>query len=251
MGKKIEPSMSGKEYSIWRLLLNYHTYVFNTVHPKDFDPGFRINLINSCWFAIESFLKMSMSETVMKDYDKLSIPTEFKYQPTCLEWIKNLFKSKEAKDMIRFNKELDLKEKLNQKIISNSWGKNLELSTELGRPIEKKIKSWEFAINLYRLRNGLVHGQSFKFMKSHTSHHDDEVTKHYRKSLKYLNTKKVIDLQKIIDTQDITLLLNRDLSYFISVESANVIDDINQVYNNTFQSYMWSQMRNPPQKKKS
>jgi len=239
----IKPSLSGKTYSIWKMLMNYLLFSMDKNLAEDFDPGFRISLINSCWICIESFTKECLYWYIMSNYDKMEIPDEFKYKKGCSSNIQGIGKSKDDIEMVKFNEELRLKEEFAMKAKSSSWYPVLEICNEINMPIEKTISQWEFLQNLYRLRNGLTHGQTIKILKSNFDHLKDEVSKEYIKSIRYLNGKKVVDMKLLIEKQNILDLLNQDVTNFIIDETAKSFDNIAEVFEGSYVSAQWKNMR--------
>jgi len=240
----IKPMISGKSYSIWILMLNYCLYSMENKLKSDYDPGFRVSIINSCWIALESFLRECLFETVMRDYDRISLPNKFKLKQNYFQYLKNYFIEKEKIELINFKMKLQKKQEFADHVKSLSWYDLLKVCDQINFPIEKKIKSWEFTQNLYRLRNGLTHGQEIKIGKSNTNDIDDYLSKEYIKSLRYLNNKKIIDLNKLFENQDINNLLNQVTTNFIINETCKSLDDVSAIFNNTYTAAQYRTMRN-------
>lgn len=100
-----------------------------------------------------------------------------------------------------------------------------------------------FLQNLYRLRNGLTHGQTIKILQSNSSQIKDEISREYVKSINYLNGKKIIDKNLLIKDQNISDLLNQDVTNFIIDETAKSFDDIANVFKGSYISAQWKRMR--------
>ncbi|MBK8295890.1 MAG: hypothetical protein IPK91_01075 [Saprospiraceae bacterium] len=240
----IQPSSQGKSYSMWKILLNFSLVSMGKELDEDTDPGFRAAIIISCWISIESILRECLFELIQTSYNEIPIPPEFKYKKSIIRTFRNFFKNKNAISMEKFNKELELKEMYVNKIKSSSWYELLKTSNTLQRNIENAINSWEFLVNLYRLRNGLTHGQSIKIMKSNVSFLKDEISDGYIRSINYLNGKGIINKAIIIKNQDIKDLLNEQLSDFVINNTAVAIDDITSKFANTYITKQWKDMRN-------
>ena len=239
----IQPSSQGRSYSMWKILLNFSLVSMGKELDEDTDPGFRVAIVISCWISIESILRECLIELIQTSYDELPIPHEFKYKESIFCKFKNLFKNKDDIIMKKFNLELELKEKYVNKIKSYSWYELLKTCNILHRNIDNTIPSWDFLINLYRLRNGLTHGQSIKIMRSNVSFLKDEISDGYIKSINYLNGKGIIDKNLIIRNQDIKDLLNERLSDFVINNTAIGIDDITSKFKDTFITGQWTDMR--------
>lgn len=225
------------------MLMNYSLFSMGNTLPKEHEHGFRISVINSCWIAIESFLKECMYELIMREYNTLNIPVEFQYKVGCIGRIKSIFKSKLELKTQKQIAELGLKEKFANNVKSSSWYPALNYAAEIQRPIEKSIGQWEFLVNLYRFRNSFTHGQPIKILRSNFDSVKDEVSKEYIKSIRYLNGKGVINLDKLIQTQDIDLLLNGYTTDFIINETSKALDEIAKLFDTTMTANQWIIMR--------
>lgn len=240
----IKPTKSGRTYSIWKLLMNFVIFSSDKILKEDFDPGLRISMINSCWISIESFMKECLYWQIMSEYGNMSIPKRYKYREGCLQKMKSIFKSKEELEMLKFQVELKLKDDFANEALRSSWYPALKICNELNLKIEKNIPQWAFLQNLYRLRNGLTHGQTIKILKANFDHINDEVSKEYIKALRYLNGKKIINLKRLIEHQDIRDFLNQELTDFVIDETAKAFDEIAEVFEKSYTSAQWKQMRN-------
>lgn len=239
----ITPSSQGRSYSMWKILLNFSLVSMGKELDEDTDPGFRAAIIISCWISIESILRECLIELIQTSYNEIPVPQEFKYKKSIIRQFKNLFENKNTVTMQKFNKELELKEMYVNKIKSYSWFDLLKTCNTLQINIENDINSWEFLVNLYRLRNGLTHGQSIKIMKSNVDFLKDEISDGYIKSINYLNGKRIIDKALIINSQDIKDLLNEKLTDFVINNTALAIDDITSKFGNTYITKQWIDMR--------
>ncbi|MCB0703631.1 MAG: hypothetical protein KDC55_13065, partial [Ignavibacteriae bacterium] len=70
----IKPTLEGRTYSIWGMLMNYALFSINQKLNIHYDPGFRIAIINSCWISIESFTKECLYWHIMTNYDNMLLP---------------------------------------------------------------------------------------------------------------------------------------------------------------------------------
>ena len=239
----IKPTLEGRTYSIWGMLMNYALLSINQKLNIHYDPGFRIAIINSCWISIESFTKECLYWHIMTNYDNMLLPNEFKYSKGVIEIIKSIFRTKEENEMMQFDQESNLKERFANKAKDSAWYPVLEICNLINMPIEKSISQWDFLQNLYRLRNGLTHGQTIKILQSNSSQIKDEISREYVKSINYLNGKKIIDKNLLIKDQNISDLLNQDVTNFIIDETAKSFDDIANVFKGSYISAQWKRMR--------
>lgn len=239
----IKPTKEGRTYSIWTMLMNYMLFSMDKQLDKDFDPGFRISIINSCWIAIEPFTKECLYWHIMSDYNDMPVPDEFKFKKGCAATLKSIGKNKEELELKQFHEELILKELFANKAKNSTWYPAIKLCTEIDKPIEKKISQWEFLQNLYRLRNGLTHGQTIKILKSNFATINDEISKDYIKSIRYLNGKKIVNIDLLIENQNIADLLNTKVTNFLINETAKSFDDISNVFQGNYIASQWKSIR--------
>ena len=146
---------------------------------------------------------------------------------------------REEKELI----ELKLKTKFANYVANDrdaSWNLLKKVSKQIGYDLEDMPNdNWSYMKNLYHLRNGLAHGKDIKILKSGTSNLEDDISKHYVKSINYLNTKKVISKTRLIATQDINEILNKDTTDFVIQESYNLMDEIKKIFHDTFTANQW------------
>lgn len=242
---EIIPIKEGQNYPLWSILMNFSLYSMNNILPDEYDIGLRVSIINNSWIAVESFTKECLYEFIMRYYDNMEVIEEYKYSKGCITNIIECTKSKDEIEWVEYQEKLKLKEAFANHIKTLSWYPLLKICNSINLPIENKISQWEFLKNLYRLRNGLTHGQGFKILKSNFDSIEDEVSKEYFKSINYLNGKKVIDKGKLINTQNINHLINKKLSDFVINETAKAFDDISNIFEKTSNAQRWKQnMRN-------
>lgn len=239
----IKPSMEGRNYPIWSMLMNYNLFTLDKTLAEDYDPGLRISIINSCWISVESFTKECLYEYILRFYDDMIIPDEYKLKRSCIQKIKNFFKKKEELELEEFKEGLGLKQKFADEAFGSSWYPVLKICNEIELPIEKTIGKWDFLQNLYRLRNGLTHGRTIKMFTSNIENVKDGVAKEYLKSIRYLNGKKIIDMKKLIETKHIGHLLNPKVSNYIVNETIDTFDEIANVFDKTSVAAQWMRLR--------
>lgn len=233
----IKPTKEGKTYSLWQILMNFSIFSMENELDEAMDLGLRISIVNNSWISIESFIKDCLYEYIMRFYNDISFPNTSNkdYVLSLVNSTKTDFKLSENTDF----HDLELKEIFSSIVKKQSWYPLLTICNDLQLPIEKKISQWEFLQNLYRLRNGITHGQGFRIMKSNFEHFEDEISEEYIKSIRYLNGKKVINISKIIETQDINEIVNKKLSDFIVTETAKAFDDLSKVFEKTTIAQRW------------
>lgn len=239
----INPSAQGKLYPIWQLLMNFSLFSMTNELDEDLDPGLRVSIIISCWISLESITKECLNEHIMTSYPHMEVPKRFKPNKGLLKMICDFFRKKSKVELEDLNLELTSKEKFATEANSQSWYKLLSLCNEIKIPIENNINNWDFAQNLYRLRNGLTHGKTIKIMKSNVKYLKDDISKDYIKSINYFNGKKIIDKNLIIKNQNIRDFLNHKLTDFIIIETANTIDNIVDKFPKTYVSQQWKAIR--------
>jgi len=239
----MNPSWQGKSYSIWTLAANYLNFPLGNTVNSLMEPGLRMTSIITSWSMIESFVRECLTEQILRRYDEIEKPEEWKYKLTCWQRIKNLFKNKlkvrEEREII----ELHLKTKFANYISNDrdaSWNLLTKVSKQIGYDLEQIPNSnWSFMKNLYHLRNGLVHGKGIKILQSNSNNLKDDISKHYVKSINFLNNKNVISKSRLISTKNIDELLNKNTTDYIIQESYALMDEIKKVYHNTFTANQW------------
>lgn len=244
---KIHPSLQGKSYKIWQISMNYLHFPLEEMidNKNEGEPGFRLTTINCCWSAIESFFRECLNELILVNYHKLNLPDEYKFKQSFFKEVELLYKTEEKKELYKFDKELELKGKLSDFVSTQAWGKIINISGTLGFPLKENVKNetWAFINNLYKLRNGFMHGQNFKILLSNIEEIPDFITKHYIKALKYLNGKGIISLDKLISKQNISDLLNKKTTDFVIMSTINAFDEIAEIFKVTSEANQWKKMR--------
>jgi len=221
---KITLQKSGPIYPVWLMVYNYLHFELEPELPLEVDLGLRITKINQSFFAIESFLKDSLIHFVQSD---LTFPLNAyfargkKYKSDVTIQSNNFTQAEIIRDF--------------------TWGRLKVISKELGNPI-KDIPNHEFVVNLYLLRNGLVHGNYIEILKSHTLLSTDELYKPYYKALEYFGNEGVINIRDIIDSQDIYKLLNKKLTDFIIENMKKVLNDIVTLYPEGLTATKWKEI---------
>lgn len=158
--------------------------------------------------------------------------------------IKNTFKNEIQIREEKEKAELALKTRFANDIINNpkaSWKYLKKKSAAIGYDLkDMRNESWSFMNHLYNLRNGIAHGKDTTILKSNSSDLKDEISKHYLKSLNYLNSKGIIDKNKLIENQNINDLLNKTTTDHIIQEALNLMNEIKSIYHNTFTANQFS-----------
>ena len=239
----IKPSSQGRTYPIWKMLMNYSLLSMEREFSEDIDPGFRISIINSCWISVESFTKDCLYWHILSNYDEMEVPVEYQYKRGCARHLASMVRSQDVNEIDQLQEKVRLREEFANKAKASSWYPVLKICEQIDRPIDKRISQWEFLKNLYRLRNGLTHGQPIKILKSNVEDLKDEISQEYVKSINYLHGKRIIDMKLLIKGQNISDLLNKTTTDFILTETANCLDAIAQVFIDSHISKQWKEMR--------
>ncbi len=240
----IPPTKKGKTYSIWRILVPFILFPHSsTIHPL-FEPGLRLNTITSCWSMIEAFTRNCLDEIVLTKYHEIPLPKDYQHKFSFLDKLLNLFRSKAKIEDLRLRSELNLKVKLSDKITDVSWSQLGTIAETVGFPLNSiSNESWAFTKHLYNLRNAFLHGRKIKILKSNFESHPDEITERYNKALRYFESKKAISLQRLIDTQDINELLNKSLTDVVIDETVKALDELAELFKNTYESAQYKKLR--------
>lgn len=239
----IKSSMEGKIYNVWQLKMNYLLYAVKEKLVEEYDPGFRISIIISCWMAIESFLRDCVCEYIMRYYHDIDVPEEFQYKASCSDKMKLAGISEQKIAEFKAITELGLKEKFANKARNSEWSTLLDICDQLDKPIEKHKPEWEFLKNLNNLRNGFAHGLSLSILQSNVTHLDDEISEKYKGAIRYLDKEKVVSLQKLISSQNISELLNSNTTKFFFDKTVEVFDYISDVFSSSYSAVRWQRMR--------
>lgn len=237
------PSWQGKSYSIWKLAANYLNHPLYHTEDELIEPGLRMMTVIASWSMIESFVRECLHEQILRRYNEIPKPEKWKFRFTCWQKFKNLFRNKlKVKEEFQMG-ELRQKTKFADYVINDrkaSWEFLKNTSKVIGYDIQNiPNDNWSFLNNLYHLRNGLAHGKDIKILQSNFDSLKDDISKHYVKSINYLNNKNVINKSTLITTQNINELLNKNTTDFIISESYKLMTEIKKIYNNTFTANQW------------
>lgn len=241
----IKPTWQGKEHQIWRHTISFLLFPLNESLPKEYELGFRLTTINAAWSTIESFLRCLLNEFAKHNFDTLDLPSEWKVKYSLCQKIKRFKLNKNEKQWEDFNKKLELKTIYCKRIEDAAWKDLNVISKEMNFDLIKLTKDnlWEFIKHLQNIRNGLMHGVSIKIMKSNFDEFDDEITEKYFKSLGYLEKRKVLKKSDLIATQDINLILNKQVTDLIINETILVLDNFGDIFSTTMTAKAWKEAR--------
>lgn len=224
--KKLQPSTKGRNYQTWLLILPYLHYPKNTQIRNHADVGFRLTTIISCWAMIESFVRHALSHIAMKDFENLDLKLKY-------------LKRKDIDESDDINLQYYLR------VISKAaWGELKSISSDMDLSIKNiNPDNWEFLIHMYNLRNRFVHGNEFMVGKGTESSDNDMISKDYQKALMYLEKHKLVNLKKLIDDQEISMILNKQVTDFLINMSLDTLDKFSDLYEGTSASITFNNFK--------
>jgi hypothetical protein len=211
--------------------------------PSQYELGFRLTTINASWSTIESFLRCLLNEFVKRNFDTLQLPAYWKVKYSLVQKIKRCNLNQNEKQWADFKKKLELKEKYCKRIEDAGWSDLNIIAKEMSFDLKKLTKDslWEFITHLYNIRNGLMHGVTIKIMKSNFDKFEDDISEKYYKSLGYLEKRKVLKKSDLISTQDINLILNKQVTDLIINETILVLDSFADLFSTTMTANSWKE----------
>jgi len=251
----IVPIHNEKKYEIWRLIAPYLLFPLNhTIEPENgfnYEAGFRLTTIIAALTFLESFTRTVLYEQGEISINEIVARPEWHKKYSCIDRLKRFFKNRERKSKEDIEWYNHVNKKFLEDIEEGYWIDLLEISKQLGKPIESSISqaSWEFLTHLKNLRNGLVHGVGIEFKKSNFPDKvGNSVTSKYLKALKYFDKgrreNKIINLEELLETQDIDLVLNKKVTDAVIERTIKAVDEIANLFPETNAAKDWQEVRN-------